>query len=283
MRSCPAGPKGSEFAIGAVGEISQLSLITSYRVSTVVDSQVRREQNPGVSSGSYARCPCRNVVTVGRRSMKRIPVLLVLLLALPVFSRADTINLTSGFGQIYPYHEIPGFSFVLRGGRYSIVIPNALDDFGGSLVICFPCLNPAVDGPLFDASGILGGSGDNPIEGVIQFDAVSFVSSIGPGGVLTVKYRASAFIDLFRHPEAPNPTEFVWGQPNQLWYVTARFVPDSSGFPGLYDFAGASLSSTPKSPVPEPASLILVGTGVWPIVLALRKRRLLSLKRRLHL
>lgn len=208
--------------------------------------------------------------------MRRIPILLVVLLVLGVFSRADSINLTSGSGQIYPYHVIPGFSFVFHGSGYGIAIPAALDDFGGNLIICSPCTEPALGGTLFDASGILAWPGNHPLEGVIRFTAVSFVSSLGPNGVLTVQYRASAFIDLFLNPEAPRPTEFVWGNPNQLWYVTAQFAPDSSGFPGLYDFAGARLSSSPITPVPEPATLILVGTGVWPVILGVRRRRFLS-------
>ncbi len=205
--------------------------------------------------------------------MKRTSILIVVLLASAAFSRADTIELTSGFGQIYPYHVIPGFSFVLRGGRYGIGIPSAVDDFGGSLVDCIACSGPTTAGELFNASWT-----GTPISGLISFTAVSFVSSLGRNGILTVQYRASADIELFRNPEAPNPTMFVWGDPNQLWYITAQFVPDASGIPGLYDFAGARLSSTPVSPVPEPATLVLVGTGVWPILVAVRRRRLLRKK-----
>ena len=66
--------------------------------------------------------------------MKRIPILLVVLLALAVVSRANSINLTSGSGKIYPFHVLPGYTFQFDGSCYSISIPQALDDFGGALV-----------------------------------------------------------------------------------------------------------------------------------------------------
>ena len=209
--------------------------------------------------------------------MKRIPILIIMLLALAMFSRADTIKLTSGSGTVYPLFVIPGFTFVFHGGGYGIFIPSAADDYFGGLVNCTPCNNPTQLGNLFIATSNF----TSTVSGLISFDAVSFVSSISPKGILTVEYRASADIDLFRNPESPNPTEFVWGNPNQLWYVTAQFVPDSSGIPGFYDFTGARLSSSPITPLPEPATLILVGTGVWPIILGLRRRRLLF-KSRFH-
>ena len=43
--------------------------------------------------------------------MKRTSILLCVLLALVAFSHADSINLTSGSGKVYPLFVLPGFSF----------------------------------------------------------------------------------------------------------------------------------------------------------------------------
>ena len=112
--------------------------------------------------------------------MKRTSILLSLLLALVAFSHADTINLTSGSGKVYPLFVLPGFSFQFHGGGYDLSIPEALDVYGGFLVNCRPCDQiPPAGSSLFIGSGdMLRGSTD--LEGQIIFNAISFVSSLAP-------------------------------------------------------------------------------------------------------
>jgi hypothetical protein len=205
--------------------------------------------------------------------MKRISILLAVLLSLAASSRADSINLTSGSGTMYPFQVAPGFNFELHGGGYDISIPGALDDPGGSLWNCVGCdpTSLVASPPLFVASGNLT-VGDQFFSGVISFDAVSFVSSLAPNGILTVKYTATAFIQLFLEDSTtglPIAGPFVWGNPDQPWYITAQFRPDLPS--PLYTQMGATFSSS-TTPVSEPATLMLISTGMLPVMLAGRRR-----------
>src|SRR6266576_4135909 len=207
--------------------------------------------------------------------MKRTPILLAVLLALAAYSRADTINITSGSGKIYPFMVLPGYTFQFNGSGYSISIPQALDDFGGDLVTCYGGCDhiPSTNFPLFLASGgilaIDDPTGNRYLTGAIEFDAVSFVSSLAPNGILTVQYIATLNIHLFLVDLVADTQigPFVWSNPNQPWFITARFAPDISGIPGLIQFEGATLTS-----VPEPATITLLGTGMLPILLRARRR-----------
>ena len=201
--------------------------------------------------------------------MKRTSVLLSVLLALAAFSHADTINLTSGSGKIYPFLVLPGYTFHFAGSGYDISIPGAQDEYGGWLVNCRPC-DPftLVTFPLFQASGDFLTSGNPHLSGAINFYPVSFVSSLAPSGILTIRYTARLVQVLFLVDSLTDTQigPFVWANPNQpLWNVTAQYAPD--GFPGIYRFAGATLTS-----VPEPATIMLLGTGILPILVGVRRR-----------
>jgi hypothetical protein len=197
--------------------------------------------------------------------VKKIPTLLLALLILTAISAADTIYLTSASGQIYPSNVAPGFSFDLRGSGYNFSF-TALDNFNGDLVNCIPC-EPTQLGNLFLAGGPYLYLNNQVLDGIIQFDAISFVSSLAPSGNLTVKFTATPFLYLFLQ-DLDTSLEigpFVWGNSNHHWYVTAQFRPDVGL--GVYEFTGATFTS-----VPEPATMMLVGTGTLPIVLRLRRR-----------
>lgn len=190
--------------------------------------------------------------------MKRLS-LLVVLLFLSALSNADTIKLTSGSGTMYPFQVAPGFTFHLAGGGYDILIPGALDDPGGILWNCVGCDPMQLFQPLFQISGTLT-SGDPYLSGIISFNAVSFVSSVGPGGILTVKYTATAFIELFLIDNTtglPIAGPFVWGSSNP-WYITAKFTPDLPS--SAYTQMGATFISSP-----EPTTIVLLGSGLLGI------------------
>jgi hypothetical protein len=207
--------------------------------------------------------------------MKRTLILLAVLLTLAAYSRADTIKITSGSGTISPFHVLPGFTFQFNGSGYSISIPQANDDFGGSLVNCWGGCDqiPSTNFPLFLASGGILASddptGNRFLTGAIEFDAVSFVSSLGPNGILTVQYTATLTLHLFLVDPVKDTQigPFVWADPNQAWHITAQFAPDFSGNPIPFHFEGATLTS-----VPEPATITLLGTGMLPLLFGFRRR-----------
>ncbi len=199
--------------------------------------------------------------------MKRTALLLTVLVALAAFSHADSISLTSGSGTLYPFGDSPGFTFQFHGSGYNISIPTALDDPGGALVNCRGGCEPlTLGGLLFTGSGTLV-NGDPYLEGVVSFNAVSFVSSLAPNGILTIKYTATPFLRLFLTDAATNlpvAGPFVWGS-SEPWLITAQFAPDPGGI--SYTFQGATFSS-----VPEPATIVLLGTGILPILFGARRR-----------
>ena len=201
--------------------------------------------------------------------MKRTLILLGTLLALAAFTHADSIPLTSGSGNLSPL----GFTFQFHGGGYNLPIPGSLDETGGGLVQCSPPCDPLAFplnlNPLFTVSApvFVLVDGDPFISGGFTFTGVSFVSSIAPGGNLTIRYTTSLsiFLSLYDKATLLPVADFVWGS-NQPWLVTAHFV-NSSGFPGDYKFEGATFT-----PVPEPATITLLGTGMLPILFGLRRR-----------
>jgi hypothetical protein len=201
--------------------------------------------------------------------MKRTLILLGTLLALAAFTHADSIPLTSGSGTLTP----TGFAFQFHGGGYNLPIPGSLDETGGGLVQCSPPCDPLAFplnlNPLFTVSApvFVLVDGDPFISGGFTFTGVSFVSSLAPGGNLTIRYTTglSIFLSLYDKTTLLPVANFVWGS-NEPWIVTAHFV-NASGLPGLYVFEGATFT-----PVPEPGTIVLLGTGLLPILFGLRRR-----------
>jgi hypothetical protein len=202
--------------------------------------------------------------------VKRTLILLSILLALGALSRADSIPLTSGSGNVSPL----AFSFQFHGGGYNLSIPGGVDETGGGLVQCSPPCDPLQFplnlNPLFTVSApadVLVHGDPFSIGGGFTFTGISFVSSLAPGGNLTIRYTTSLsiFLSLLDNTTLLPVANFVWGS-NEPWMVTAHFV-NPSGLPGLYTFEGATFT-----PVPEPATITLLGTGGLPILFGMRRR-----------
>ena len=199
--------------------------------------------------------------------MKRIVILLSLVLATATFAAADSFVLEYGSGVVHSGDVGPSYSFFLYNNRAFISVPASLDfSAGGGLRNCSPC-DPRQNMILLNNSGRLG-----DIVGSIRFDAVSFVSSLAPDGILTVVYTAKA--DILLHLCATFDCDkftdtFVWDK-GKPWRVTAHFepFPESSLYP--YQFLEATFE---VAAVPEPSSILLLGSGAAILIRKVRKAR----------
>jgi hypothetical protein len=205
--------------------------------------------------------------------MKRIAIVLSLLLACVSFSAADTITLFAGAGDMSgtlgSRNPPPSYSFVLFGGNIDFHTGSPSDfPFTSGLQNCIPC-DPRGLVTILADSGIGVNTVGQYYDGVIQFNAVSFVSSLAPNGMLTVTYKANANLDfsLCTDPTCQNSTAFLLWPSKKLWLVTAQFGPDAN-VPGTYDFFQASFEAPI---VPEPSSMLLVGSGILVVIGKVRK------------
>jgi len=110
------------------------------------------------------------------------------------------------------------------------------------------------------------------------FDAASFHSSLSPNGNLTINGLAapSGEMDIcVPSGDTCNPTGLVFtfvdhGQ----WRYVAHFTPDPNGG---FDFQDLKITT-----VPEPGTLVLLGTGVAGMSFLRRRKRLARLRLRIQ-
>jgi len=204
--------------------------------------------------------------------MKRIAAVLVVLLSGVCFSAADTLTLNYGDGQMFGFATFPSYWFVLNGPQAAILVetgPSGLEGdwpFAPGLQNCLSC-DPRESGYF-----ILYDSG---LTGLIEFDPVSFVSSLAPNGDLTVIYTATARMffetdlqgSLCNEPDSCFGPKLAWNQ-DIGWLVTAQYAPDSSN-PGNWSFLDATFTT---APTPEPSSMLLMGSGMVILIAKFRRK-----------
>lgn len=204
--------------------------------------------------------------------MKKSMFLVWMILACVAYSAADSITITHGYGTLSGAGlGIALYAFNFSGPGGGIAVPGVLNDLQieAGLPECDPCDPRTTNIELLRDGGMTILRGDRFVQGNIAFEPVSFSSSLAPNGVLTVDYRATTNISLGVCVGDPlqclasGPT-FV-SNPNQLWYVHATFTP----FNGQYIFDNAIFST---SPVPEPGTLLLLGTGLLGIMRMARRK-----------
>lgn len=204
--------------------------------------------------------------------MKKIAALLIVVLSSVCFSVADSLTLDQGTGQMFGFATFPSYQFLFGNRRTSILVQTGPSGLLGDwpdapgLQNCLSC------DPLVSGLTILEDIG---VAGSMQFDAVSFVSSLAPNGDLTVIYTATARMFFLTTPQGtlcntggsclgPN---LVWNQ-NIRWLVTAQFAPDSSN-PGKWSFLDATFT---PAPTPEPSSMLLMGSGMVILIAKCRRK-----------
>ncbi len=198
--------------------------------------------------------------------MRTFAILASLVVFCTAFSTADSITITTGHGVLDNSGAAgPTYHFGFSGSGKGITVPFPQDDWEGqrSLVECNPC------DPRTTAIDLLTNGGDVLLHdnvftsGFMDYQAVSFVSSLAPNGILTVDYRATADLMFFHCSGAGGSCDHQIGptfvsDPSQLWFVRASFTP----FEGQYVFQKAVFSTSPLSPIPEPSMFLLMGSGL---------------------
>jgi hypothetical protein len=195
--------------------------------------------------------------------MRKFAILASLVVFCSAFSTADSITITTGYGVLDNTGFLPTYQFSFSGSGQGIPVPGPQDDWVGQRSLVSDC-NPC--DPRTIAIDLLTNGGDVLLHdnvftsGFMDFHAVSFVSSLGPNGILTVDYRATADLTFFRCSGAGGICDHQIGptfvsDPSQLWFVSASFTP----FDGQYVFQRAVFST---SPIPEPSTFLLMGSGL---------------------
>lgn len=202
--------------------------------------------------------------------MKRIALLLCLLLACVTFSSANTITnrpLGSGSGVMSGIlGSNPSYSFVFSSVSFATGSPVLFPNTPG-LQNCIGC-DPRGLITILEDSGISQSPTGQFYNGFIEFTAVSFVSSLGSNGALTVTYKAQTSLSfaLCTDPRCDHYSSVLDWDSGGLWLVTAQFTPSLNN-PSTYNFLSASFQPA----VPEPSTTLLVGSGIMVLIVKVRK------------
>lgn len=217
---------------------------------------------------------------------KLFPALLVLaFMCLSFEARADSVIVNDGYLSAPGVGRGPTFSFGNPGQGVAVSNLGFRGD-GGSLSPCFPCragqltsisANFAGGFGLGQGAATVGGINYSQVfyTGVVSLTAPLVAVPFDTSPLITVEapFTLSGFIDGYATSARDTPPIFsmtLSGQGIATMILRSYFV---EGFGQLYEFQSVTYNFSPTTPTPEPATLLLLGTGLTAVAARYRRRK----------